>query len=163
MDKLIRQSWWKALAVLILIYVFVVGLLVPLKPNITTVKLDSGSVAMASKVAVLEVTGYNTHFQTAGNELRAWLLYEQTATLPATDIEVLNEQLAKVTFQLPAQNPDEKAIVSTSLVMDSPIDGFFVRPSAITISAENPGQDTLASTLGSWELEPPKGCTPWKK
>lgn len=155
MDKLIRQSWWKAVAVLILLYVFVAGLLVPLKPNITTVELEGGGIAVAGKVAVLEVTGYNTHFVTAGDELQAWLLHDQSATLPAAGIEVVDEQIARLTFQLPEDNPGNKETISASLVMDSPVDGFFVRPSALTV-----GPATLKSEntrITNWENSPPKG------
>lgn len=151
MDTIIRQSWWKVLAVLILLYVFGVGLLVPLKPNVTLVEYDS---ARAGETTVLKVTGYNTHFAEAEEDLRAYLFYGQSAFLTASKVEVIDEQTAQVSFQLPPALPEEKEAISVSLVMDNSVDGWFVRPSALLIKDENTA-DTLVSGVASWSSEPP--------
>ena len=54
MQKLIRQHWWKALGVLILIYVFIAGMLIPLKPGITLVTPSS---TRTNTEVVVEVEG----------------------------------------------------------------------------------------------------------
>ena len=40
MDGLIRKMWWKWLGVALLVYVFIAGMLIPLKPNVPTVKYE---------------------------------------------------------------------------------------------------------------------------
>lgn len=148
MDKLIRQSWWKALAVLILLYVFVVGLLVPLKPNITTVQSTD---AVAGKSVEMIVTGYNTDFEVAKNDWRAWLFYKRQFQIKAKKVEVLGPQIAKLYFDLPAEHPDEKKVITASLAMDNPKEGHFSRPSALSIVAS---QDSALNTA-VWSKEFP--------
>ena len=58
MDKLIRQNWWKALGVGIMVYVFTVGMLVPLKPGITTV---APGAARTGTDVTLDITADGTH------------------------------------------------------------------------------------------------------
>ncbi|NJN78081.1 MAG: hypothetical protein HC803_06880 [Saprospiraceae bacterium] len=57
---MIKQHWWKILAVIILLYVFIVGLLSPLSPGITS---TLPSVANTGESVTLEVEGYNTFLQ----------------------------------------------------------------------------------------------------
>lgn len=149
MDTIIRQSWWKVLAVLILLYVFVVGLLVPLKPNVTLVGYDS---AVAGQTTTLTVSGYNTHFAEAGEDLNAYLFYGQTAFLTATKVVAVDDQTARVSFDLPAALPEAKDAINVSLVMDNPLDGWFVRPSAVLIKASGNAAETPGT---SWSSEPP--------
>lgn len=148
MDRLIRQGWWKVLSVLILLYVFVVGMLVPLKPNITTI---TPSVAKAGEALVLQVLGYNTHFDTEASNSRAWLRLNERYSLAAKEIKAQDGQSARLVFDLPALLPSRDSIVSLSLVMDSPGDGFFVRPAAISVVQ---GQIDSAAAIAAWELSP---------
>lgn len=131
MDKLIRRSWWKVMAVLILLYVFVVGMLVPLKPNVTTVVAEN---AVAGQTMTLTVTGYNTDF-TATDSLRAWLMYDRRLSVRANEVASIDPQVARLSFALPAGLPDGKEVISPALYIDSPHDGFFARPAAASIRA----------------------------
>lgn len=148
MDKLIKQSWWKVLAVLILLYVFIVGMLVPLKPNVTTV---TPGFAKAGERVNLQVVGYNTSFLAVPNELRAWLKLDGNYGIRATEIIVQNDQQATVVFDLPAGLPTPDKIASLALIMDSPAGGSFVRPAALSV--EQTVIDS-SSAVAAWSNAP---------
>ncbi len=150
MDKLIRQNWWKWLGVVILLYVFIVGLLVPLKPNITHV---SPSYAQAGQPLTLLVEGYNTHFDEQPDQLRAWLRLDENYQLAARKIEVQSPQQASLIFDLPVGLPSTDSIVPASLVVDGVVDGFFVRPAAISIYQLRSDSTTYAA----WQQHPIQG------
>ena len=98
MQKLIRQHWWKALGVLILIYVFIAGMLIPLKPGITLVNPSS---TRTNTEVVVEVEGYNTNFDQAGESIRMWLKMDDERSIAAQQIEVLGPTKAKAAFRIP--------------------------------------------------------------
>ena len=102
MERLIRQSWWKWLGVLILVYVFIAGLLVPIKPNVPTVNYEDPQLGQA---LTLEVIGYNTHFLEQADETRAWLRLTQAGEIgpgiAMSDLEVIDDRQASLTFNLP--------------------------------------------------------------
>lgn len=140
MDRLIKQSWWKVLSVLILLYVFVVGLLVPLKPNVTTV---NPSTAMAGERLTLRMNGYNTSFTSDTENLRAWLRLDADHVLVAEEISAISDQTAEAVFSLPALLPSVDSVVVFSLIVDGPIDGAFVRPGALFVT--QPRIDSIAA------------------
>lgn len=126
------KNWWKILAVLILLYVFLVGLLVPLGPGITGVSPQSVS---TGKTVQFTVEGYNSHFATA-KENRAWLKVGKNATLAATAIEAIDDQQLSLTFHLPAQFPGDNKVTDAALILDNEIDGSSVYPSAVFMTRE---------------------------
>lgn len=126
-----KNHWWKILGVLILLYTFLVGLLVPLKPGIVNV---SPSRASAGKSVTLEVKGYNSHFLEGSENIRAWLKLDETRSLEANNILVKGEQLLYATFALPEYLPIEEKVASFSLILDNPVDGWSVLPSAMFVS-----------------------------
>lgn len=129
------KHWWKILAVLILLYTFTVGLLVPLGPGITAIAPQS---ITTGKVVQLKIEGYNSHYASA-TEKNAWLKVGKNLTLPATKIEASSEQNMLLTFDIPAHFPGEKKVASASLILDNEIDGSSVKPSAVFLT-----QETLA-------------------
>ncbi|MBK8879949.1 MAG: hypothetical protein IPN74_15830 [Haliscomenobacter sp.] len=54
---MVYQTWWKALGVVLLVYTFIAGLLIPLKPGISSVHPSN---ATAGEEVILEIKGYNT-------------------------------------------------------------------------------------------------------
>lgn len=138
MDRLILKSWWKWLSVAILLYVFVVGMLVPLKPNVTTVYPTS---AVAGDEVTLQVTGYNTNFDLDEDALRGWLKLDEQYGIQAKKITAKSAQRALLTFDLPANLPTNDSVGMLALIVDGPTDGAFVRPAALAVS-----QRTLDST-----------------
>ncbi|WP_020537668.1 cytochrome c biogenesis protein CcsA [Lewinella cohaerens] len=134
MEKLIRQYWWKALGVLILLYVFVVGMLVPLKPGITLVAPSS---AKTGQELILEIEGYNTNFDKAEDTLRMWLKMDNERSLAAKSIDVIGPRNARVAFNIPDYLPSSQRVQDFALVIDNPIDGASVRPNAVLITQDS--------------------------
>lgn len=137
-----KGLWWKLLAVVLLLYVFIAGLLVPLKPGVASA---SPQVLTAGQRAVLSVEGYNTQLAKAGGPgVRAWLrlgapraegeLASRDTALAAVEVEVLDDQRAEFTFDLPDYVPGSTGTARASLIVDSPADGAFVLPGAIVVS-----------------------------
>ncbi|RME95876.1 MAG: cytochrome c assembly protein, partial [Bacteroidetes bacterium] len=115
MEKLIRQSWWKALGVLILLYVFVAGMLIPLKPGIMAV---SPSSARTGDEITVDIQAYNTHFDEAEDTMRVWLKLDNERMLAATRIEVQGPTQARARFQLPEYLPSDQRVQDFTLIVD---------------------------------------------
>ncbi len=125
-----RKNWWKALGVVILIYTYTAGLLIPLKPGILSVNpsnLNSG------EEVTLTVIGYNTFFTKTESELRAWIKLDNEHAISATKIELVNDTKAHVSFNIPSNLPTEDKVTDASLVIDNDQDGAMVLPSKLTI------------------------------
>lgn len=140
MEQLIYKSWWKVLAVVLLVYVHLMGMLAPLKPGITGVM--PGSARTGQEISV-QVEGYNTHFNEAEDSLRAWLKLDEKRALAASKIAVKSETQVEITFQIPAYLPVDQRVQDLSLVLDNAIDGAFVRPSALLVT-----QDSIDPAMG---------------
>jgi heme exporter protein C len=148
MEGLIRQWWWKALGVLILLYVFFAGMLVPLKPGITAV---SPSSARTGEELVVAIQAYNTHFDEAEDTMRVWLKLDDERMLAATTIDVQGPTQAKASFQLPDYLPSDQRVQDFALIIDNQIDGAAVRPSAVLVT-----QDSIDPSQGQlqWQNSP---------
>ena len=129
-----KSNWWKFLGVALLVYSFIVGMLVPLKPGIMQV---SPSSFKTGDLATLEVVGYNTFYQKSG-EQRAWLKLDNDHQLAAQSIEVKGEREMTISFQLPPDLPGEDKVMDAALIIDNAIDGASVLPSAIFITRNSP-------------------------
>ncbi|MEL6942018.1 MAG: cytochrome c assembly protein, partial [Bacteroidota bacterium] len=79
---------YKIIAVLIIIYSFTVGMLVPLTPGIIEVTPPSGK---TGKTLEIGVVGYNSHYLKAKDSLRAWLKLNNEKSLAAAAIQVEDE------------------------------------------------------------------------
>lgn len=62
--KWLKKQWWKYLAVGLLIYVLIGGLIIPLSPGLDTV---TPSFFYADSVTVFQLNGENSHFISGGN------------------------------------------------------------------------------------------------
>ena len=139
-----KGLWWKLSAIVLLLYVFIAGLLVPLKPGVASAVPQ---VLTAGERVRITLEGYNTNFtRVAGGEVRAWLrlgsprLEDDAAArdtaLAAVAVAVRDDQLAELTFELPAYVPGATGTARASLIVDSPADGAFVLPSAIVVTQD---------------------------
>ena len=135
-----KKNWWKVLGVLILIYVFIAGMVVPLTPGISRV---SPSSARTGEQLRLQVTGYNTQF-TAGQGLQAWLKMDDERALSAQEVAVADDRQLELLFELPPYLPTGKKVQDFTLVLDSPHDGTSVLPSAVFVT-----QDSINPALGA--------------
>lgn len=145
---MIYQNWWKYLGVLILLYVFTVGMLVPLKPGITNV--DPSSVRTGERVT-FRVWGYNSNFSQAEGPTRAWLKLDDERALGAQRIVVKSDTMLEVEFDIPDFLPIARRVQDFSLILDNDIDGPSVLPSAVFIT-----QDSVNAAQGEqiWVNDP---------
>ncbi len=135
-----KKHWWKALGVVIVLYSFFMGLLTPLKTGI--LEANPASVRTGQEVT-LEVKGYNSFYTQAQNELRAWLKMDSERALAARRVEVVDDRLVKLTFDIPAFLPVDKKVQDFTLILDSPADGASVLPSGVFVT-----QDSINAALG---------------
>lgn len=131
-----KGLWWKLLSIALILYVFLAGLLVPLKPGIRSV---TPFLVEAGGEVALQVEGYNSHFAEAGNT-RAWLRLgrpnvagERDIALLASRVETSSDQNATLYFTLPAYLPSSAGSASATLILDNSIDGAFVLPGGVQI------------------------------
>jgi len=135
-----KKYWWKILGVLILLYTFLVGLLTPLKTGIS----DASPLSLhTGRSETITVTGYNSFFTKEKEKLRAWLKMNNDKALAAKRIEVVDDRVAKLTFDIPTYLPTETKIVDLTLLIDSPTDGASVLPAGLVVT-----QDSVNLALG---------------
>jgi len=135
---------WKWASIIILIYVFIAGWIVPLKPGIIRVTPDK---AAAGKQTVFEVEGYNTFFMKEGGQLRAWLRLKKDTVLQAQAVEVIDDRRVNVVFYIPSVFPMRQDAYPLSLVLDHPTDGSSVLPNAVFIS---PAAEPDSAEMSLW-------------
>ncbi len=149
-----KGIWWKALSVLILIYVIIAGMCVPLKPGIVRVAPDT---AASGDTLLLSVTGYNSFYSRA-DSLRAWLKTEEEFQiddplfLAASRIRVRDDRRLDLRFDIPEFLPSSSAFQGFTLVLDSEVDGPSVLPGAVFLR-----QDSIqrAAGIASWSQDTP--------
>lgn len=148
---MLKKHWWKALGVLLLIYVFVVGMLVPLTPGIVDVSPNS---LETGQQTTLEITGYNSNYQ--AGEVRAWLKLDDERAIAADPVTVVDERHLELGVAIPEYLPVDRKVQDFTLVLDSPTDGTAVLPSAVFVT-----QDSIASSYGAqqWPNDPIDGLS----
>jgi heme exporter protein C len=129
-----RKNWWKILGVALVIYVFIAGLLCPLKSGITQVEPKS---AHTGDRVTLQIQGYNSFFAKAGNNNRVWLKLDNKRALGAQSITVKNDRELEVVFLLPPYLPVKERVQDFTLIIDNPIDGASVLPSAVFVTQDS--------------------------
>lgn len=156
---MLKQSWWKIGAVVLLIYTFLAGLLFPLKPGI--VDVDPGSVRTGEQIT-LNVTGYNSFYRKGRDSMRVWLKLDDARALIADRVEVLDERRLSASFTIPEYLPVDRRVQEFDLLVDNAHDGASVLPSAVFVT-----QDSIDPDMGAqvWpnasidRLTPDQGVT----
>ena len=145
---MIKKHWWKALGVLLLIYTFVAGMLVPLKPGILGV--SPASIRTGDEVTIL-VNGYNSNFTKGQDTLRAWLKMDNEKALEAKSIRVKNDTQLEADFSIPEYLPVGEKVQNFAIVIDNAVDGAAVRPDAVFVT-----QDSIDPEMGNavWKNNP---------
>lgn len=148
MERLMGQSWWKVLSVLILVYAITAGMLVPLKPNLLSVTPNAAQLGTTQR---FDLVGYNTEFTADEGATRAWLNYGDGYALEASRVDVVDDRRATVTFEvpafLPADRPENKKL---SLIVSGPGSGAFVSPDVVVIRQSAAPPD-LAGVQEAWQ------------
>jgi len=135
---------WKWACILILLYVFVAGWIVPLNPGIIQV---NPSKAVAGKQVNLKVEGYNSAYASAGGDIRAWLRLTGDTVIQATEIIVEDDRSLIATFYIPSVFPKRQDAYPLALVIDHDEEGTSVLPNAIFIT---PSQSQDSAELHLW-------------
>lgn len=140
---MIKKHWWKGLSVLILLYVFIVGMRTPLAQGITS---SSPTILTSGTTVELAVEGYNTYFTKGENN--AFLKLDSANAVCATEIEVLNDNELKIAFTLPNTLPTSDANMPATLVVNNTEKGFAIYPDAASIKVtETPDSLNISNWL----------------
>ena len=134
------KNWWKILGVLLLIYSFTVGMLVPLKPgiyNVSPFKLEAG------KLGKVNIYGYNTNYAQGEAPTRVWLNIDSSYALAAKSIKVISDNHIVADFDMPAYLPGNDQAVSLSLWVNSSADGTATLPDAISVTDNHPDKEIV--------------------
>lgn len=129
-----KKHWWKYLGVLLIIYSFIAGMLIPLKPGIPSVTPNS---AKTGESFTLQIEGYNSNFDKAEKPIRAWLKLDNEKALGAENIEVKNYRNLEATFSIPAHLPIKKKVHDFTLILDNEIDGTSLLPQAVFVTQDS--------------------------
>ncbi len=116
---------------ILLLYVFIAGWLVPLKPGIIQVTPER---AEAGQIVELEVTGYNSNYTKDQGEVRAWLRLAGDTVIQAREVQVMDDRHLTCSFYIPSAFPVRQEAYPLSLILDHTSDGTSVLPNALFIT-----------------------------
>lgn len=142
-----RKYWWKILGVILIIYSFTLGLLVPLKPGISSI--DPGSMRTASSYQ-MEIVGYNTFYTKVQDAVRVWLKYDSIHALAASKTRVVNDRSLVADFDIPKYLPTNDRVGVVSVIVDDDYNGFSVVPSTVFITQDSVDKDIVAGS-SAWK------------
>ncbi|MFN0012995.1 MAG: cytochrome c biogenesis protein CcsA [Saprospiraceae bacterium] len=142
--------WWKALSVVLILYSLVAGLVVPLKSGIERV---SPVLAETGDTVSFRFYGYNTFFAApADKPLRVWLYYDKQYAIAPLSFEVESDTVLQATFTLPKNLPEGKQRVALNALIDHPLAGASLLPSAVSLGRDTALVDTLLDA--AWTASP---------
>ena len=124
-----KQIWWKALAVVLLIYVIIAGMTRPLMPGIDRVSPEFASTGESKMILV---NTYNTNYSPS-EPVQAWLRIDSNYVLAAKEVKVIHNTQLEVFFDIPTYLPSEKANGMYTLLLNDAVNEAFVLPEAIKI------------------------------
>jgi len=122
-----HKMWWKYLGVMILLYVLVVGMVVPLKPGITNIGNSTGK---AGDNIVLNIAGYNTNFDKSKTSV--WLKLDDNNIITGNTLNATARNM-DAQFQLPPLFPKKGNTHQMTLITYNAVDGPTVTPNAVTV------------------------------
>lgn len=151
MYRFIYHRWWKVVTLLLLLYVFIAGFLVPLKPGIFSVselQLERG-VPFS-----IEVTTYNTKWDKA-DQLVAYVRYDSSHLWKVPEIAISDRNSLIISGILPAwKSSYESEFDDLSLILHHEKDGFLILPSAFVSNGPSDGAEPVWVTqipeYGKW-------------
>ena len=132
MDKTkFRLAPWKWASIVLLLYVFVAGWMVPLNPGIIEVSPEKSD---AGEMLVMKVTGYNTSFKSDTNQIRAWLRLAGDTVIAAKHVQAWTDRNLSASFYIPSVFPVRQEAYPLTLVIDHGAEGSSVLPNAVFIT-----------------------------
>lgn len=128
MVNFLRQTWWKWLCALLLIYILLAGMLIPLGAGVTSI---SPYVFQADSVFTFKVQGYNTHFSKENNT-QVWFKAEQQYFC-AQSVEVVNAEQLKVQFGISKILSDALSDNNYDVIINNDEDGTIALREGLTL------------------------------
>lgn len=152
MYRFIYQRWWKVLTLGLLLYVFIAGFLVPLRPGI--VDLTASKIQRGLPFEFVAST-YNTSWQ-SGDQVLAYLKYDSTHVWRIPDVEVLDRRHLSLSGVLPSwQSSAEEHVSDLTLILYHDRDGYLILPSALALygdgGADRPVFESVLPQYQEWQ------------
>ncbi|MFZ1678294.1 MAG: cytochrome c biogenesis protein CcsA [Saprospiraceae bacterium] len=135
---------WKWASIIILVYVFIAGWFVPLKPGIIGASPDR---TIAGDQLILAINGYNTYFMKDPDQIRAWLRLKGDTVIKALHVEVVDDRHLRASFYIPSVFPVKQDVYPLTLILDHPADGSSVLPNAVFVT---PAAVEDSAEMGLW-------------
>ena len=151
--KFIYQTWWKVLAVLLMLYTIIVGFWIPLRPGILQV---SQNIFQSGQHYDIDVTTYNAHFTDEASMLQAYLKVGDDHFTRVPYVTVRDRNLVNLKGQLPDDVPGGEDMVNATLIFQDGIDGFIVYPPGVVIQ-----KGTASTSSASWDDDISPYTTEW--
>jgi len=123
------KNWWKILAVIIMFYVFITGMLIPLKPGIES---SSPQTVTAGHDIELEITSYNTNFQEA-KDLNVYLKFSDDQIIASKSGTIHGQTSMTAVFDIPIEIKSKTSIADATLFINSEVDGTAILPKAVFV------------------------------
>ena len=135
---------------ILVLYVLLVGMLIPLKPGIVRVAPET---AQTGQTVLLKFYGYNTSYtRSQAAETRVWLEYDSLNAIAGRDLRILNDTTLEAIFDFPATLPRKSPSVQLNAILDQAFDGVSLLPGALQLSRS---ADTVsAATNAGWNQHP---------
>lgn len=138
-----EKNWWKFLAVGLVLYSVVAGLLRPLNPGILSVDpfaLEAG------KNYDLNISAYNTDF-VKGDDIQSYIKINDTFGIQSQVVKILAPNEIIATFSIPAKLPNIVQRDAYSIILSADKIGTFIRPRAISIVQK---EIDIAGAIAAW-------------
>lgn len=143
-DKWMYRWYWKALGVVLFIYVLIGGLMTPLKPGIHSVEVPLS--IRPGEFIPFKIIGYNSNYLKA-KKVGAWLKLDDGHYSEAVNVRILSDDKLIANFIAPPGKEGEE-LQSLTLILNNHIDGPSVLPDVTSLLPIAPDRDP--ATLTQW-------------
>ena len=130
---MIKKHWWKALAVIILLYTFAVGILTPLNSGIMEVIPNA---VVAGEGFTMKIHTYNARYEKGDKNIEAYIKIDSIYAIPANSVVVLEDSRLKASFMVPRYLPTDKKVWKYPVIVNDAHNGAFVRPATVSITQD---------------------------
>ena len=147
--RFIYKSWWKVLGLIVLLYVFIAGFWVPLRPGILSV---SELQLHAGQPYSIDVTTYNGRFNNPEKQLSAYIKIDSVHITKVPYVMVTDRNKINLQGVLPNNTPGQEEWTNAVLVLHDKEDGFLIYPPGFVIERSTSQRDLNNSAAWSDEI-----------
>ena len=152
MERIVQiKSWVKILAVTLIVYSFIAGLLIPLGPGIINSFPAKGN---AGEQISLDINTYNTHF--LSSVPKVYLKSDNDQVLGAQNISVSGNTKLTADFSFPSITPGSGGMQGLTLIISNERDGFTLLPDALFLMSKQSGSSEAWVDLSAIEFQKAK-------